>query len=178
MTEQIEAKPRKRSISMRVKQAIEHLAAGKSQTEAAALSGMSRKGLWLALQRDHVKAHLTEVARDTLAQAQPRAAVRIGELMSSENEMVGFQASRLVLGIAGISPPERPGVVINNNVAPGYVINLGNAERLSRRERRNRSRSITSRPPAPRARYRESATRRAGARRRPLRRLRRSGRPR
>lgn len=46
-------------------------------------------------------------------------------LIDAQSEHVSLDASKHVLGIAGISPPERAGVVINNNVAPGYVINLG-----------------------------------------------------
>src|SRR4051812_31523997 len=115
-------------LGVKLRKALRLLADGKRLGEAAALSGMSGRGLTLALRRSEVAAQLTADARAALIGQLPRATDTISRVMGSDNAMAALSAAKFTLGTAaGISEPVRGmqvGVSVNVDVRAGYVLDL------------------------------------------------------
>jgi hypothetical protein len=118
-----ERKPR---ISRRVSTAIDLLASGKARTqkEAAELCGMNESYLGRALKKPHVTGVLRERIERNLQRGALRASGRVVELVDSASSPVSFDASKLLLGIAGYRVAETPTSIVNVGVSVGYVIDL------------------------------------------------------
>src|SRR5262245_10451037 len=95
-------------MGFKLRKALRLLAEGKRLGEAAALAGMSGRGLTLALRRPQVAAQLSEDARAALVGQLPKATATLERIMGGDNAQAAFNASRFVLGTAGgISEPVR-----------------------------------------------------------------------
>lgn len=126
-------KPPGPRISKKVKAAIEALASQscKTQREAAAKAGLSHEHLCRELKKPHVAAFVEQRTRALLAAGQLRASARVMELVDGKSEHVSLDASRLVLGINSIAPPAHPGLQVDVNLSPGYIIDLSGSARAS-----------------------------------------------
>lgn len=98
---------------------------GVNQREAAKIAGLSEYHLSRELKKPQIQAFIARKARETIALGVLRASSRVLELVDADSEHVSLDASKHVLAIEGIKPPEN-GTNINiiNNVQPGYVIRL------------------------------------------------------
>jgi hypothetical protein len=68
---------------------------------------------------------MAQRARQTIALAAGRASERIVELLDAESEHVSLDASKHVLAISSIRPPETgANININNSISVGYVIDI------------------------------------------------------
>jgi hypothetical protein len=116
---------RQKRIPKAIRIACEALTSGDSKTVTAAAekAGISREYLSRRLSEPHVAEYLRQKAMRVVAIAAGRASGRMTELIDAESEHVSFDASRHVLGVAGIKPAESPQVAISIAVA-GYVIDL------------------------------------------------------
>lgn len=113
-------------ISKRIKDAIRLLLHGecKQVTTAAERVGMTRSHLSNMLSAPHVQVFIAQERARTIANASLRAAARLGELVDASSEHVSLDASKHVLSIQGVAPPERGAGPVNVNVAVGFVIDL------------------------------------------------------
>lgn len=117
-------KPRK--ISKKVVAAIELLLSGevKTQRVAAKHVGLNECHLSTALKQPHVQAHIVQRARLQLTAGTLRASSRMMELINANSEHVSFDASKHVLALAGIKPPEQAQIAVSIDLKAGYVIDL------------------------------------------------------
>ena len=77
------------------------------------------------LAKPRIQAFIASESRRTIARGQMRASARLIELVDASSEHVSLDASKHVLAIEGIRPPESGvNVNINNNISVGYVIDL------------------------------------------------------
>jgi hypothetical protein len=114
-------------ISPAMRRAIDALVTGqcKTQKDAAALAGLAPEHLCRMLQKPQVQVFYAQRTRETIGRAQMRAAARLVELVDDDSGHVSLDASKHVLGIAGIKPPEDGrGVNVQVGVSVGYVIKL------------------------------------------------------
>jgi hypothetical protein len=63
-------------------------------------------------------------ARETIAAGTMRASARLVELLDAASEHVSLDASKHMLGIAGIKPQQDAQVSVNIDIKAGYVIDL------------------------------------------------------
>src|SRR5882724_4376390 len=87
-------------IGVKLRKALRLLGEGKRLGEAAALSGMSGRGLTLALRRPQVAEQLTADARAALVGQLPRATATIEKVMAGDNMVAALNSARFVLGTA------------------------------------------------------------------------------
>jgi hypothetical protein len=81
------------------------------------------------LGRPHVQVFIEREARRTIAVGTLRASHRVLELVDASSEHVSLDASKHVLGIANIRPPDSShGVNVNVGVSVGYVVKLRHVE--------------------------------------------------
>jgi hypothetical protein len=122
----IPAKPRKERLpSRRMQQALIHLATkGVNQREAAKLSGISEFHLSRELKKPAIQAFIARKSRENIQLGVLRASARINELVDANSEHVSLDASKHVLAIEGIRPPDQAQANVNVNVSVGYVIDL------------------------------------------------------
>jgi hypothetical protein len=115
-------------IGVKLRKALRLLGEGKRLGEAAVLSGMSGRGLTLALRRPQVAEQLTADAPAALVGQLPRETATIERVMTGDNMVAALNSARFVLGAAaGIAEPVRGmqvGVAVNVNVQAGYVLDL------------------------------------------------------
>jgi hypothetical protein len=114
-------------IPKRISQAIDLLATGevKYQKDAAERVGLTAEHLSRMLAKPHVRGVMHARATENLARATLRASARVAELMDASSEHVSLDASKHVLAIGGIRPPDTShGVHVNVGVSVGYVIDL------------------------------------------------------
>lgn len=113
-------------ISAPVMRAIVLLTDGttKTLTETAKQVGMTREGLSKALQRPSVQEALRKRIVSVLGAGAAAASARLIELLSSDNGMVGFQSSKLLLALSGFQPAQRGGVSVNIHGGTGFVVDL------------------------------------------------------
>lgn len=77
------------------------------------------------LARPSIQAFIAEKTRRNISTAGlARAGRRVIELLDASSEHVSLDASKHVLAVAGIAPPETRQPLVNINVTPGYVIDL------------------------------------------------------
>lgn len=91
---------------------------------AAQQANLSREHLSRSLRMPHIQAFIARESRKTIAEHTIRASARIGELIDAESEHVSLDASKHVLAIDGIKPPNDGQVSVNVGVSVGYVIDL------------------------------------------------------
>src|SRR5262249_29184470 len=103
---QSEQKPAKEPrISKRLQQAVTLIGSkGITQREAANRVGMSEWHLSRELKKPHVRVFMERAARQSIALGVLRASNRVMELVDAGSEHVSLDASKHVLGIAGIKP--------------------------------------------------------------------------
>jgi hypothetical protein len=120
------AQPTARRVSKRLAEAVNLLLDGgcKTQKEAAARVGLNSSYLCEALKKPHVKVFIDRRIRETISAGTMRASARIIELLESGSDHVSLDASKHLLGIAGIKPAAEPQVALNIHVKAGYVIDL------------------------------------------------------
>ncbi len=86
---------------------------------------MNETTLCKALRRPSVRVFLEQRARETIATiGTARAAARIVSLVDASSEHVSLDASKHVLGIAGIKPAAEAQVSVNVDIKAGYIIDL------------------------------------------------------
>ena len=86
---------------------------------------MAPETLSRALSKSSAQVFMAQRARQTIALAAGRASERLVELVDAGSEHVSLDASKHVLGIANIRPPETGShVSVGVNVSVGYVIDL------------------------------------------------------
>lgn len=107
-------------------QAIDLLANGdvKTQKEAAERVNLTPEHLCRMLGKSHVRGVMLQRANENLARGQLRASARIVELLDASSEHVSLDASKHVLAIGGIRPPDTGQVSVNVGVSVGYVVKL------------------------------------------------------
>jgi hypothetical protein len=76
------------------------------------------------LARDYVRVFCERRARQTIAAGLMRASSRLNELVDAGSEHVSLDATKHLLGIAGIKPSEDARVNVNIELKAGYVIDL------------------------------------------------------
>jgi hypothetical protein len=107
-------KPAKRErISPRFKRAID-----------ARIAQISREHFSRHLSKPHIQAFYERRTREIIRGAQMRAAAKVSQLIEAQSEHVASDTAFKVLAINGIKPADSQAVV-NVNVSPGYVIDLG-----------------------------------------------------
>lgn len=117
-------------VPPKIKRACELMASGECKTVTAAAErvGVSREWLSKMLQRSHIQAFVARKAAENIQRGVFRASARFVELIDAESEHVAAKVSERFLEQGGILRPQTGGtsvnVNINNNVTPGYVINL------------------------------------------------------
>lgn len=117
---------RNQRIPKRVRHAVDLLLSGKVATQKAAAeqAGISPEHLSRSLRKDQVQQYMASATRRTIIQAQAAAAGTLTNLLEAGSEHVRLEASKLLLSLNGIRPPDREGVQVNVNVTPGYIIDL------------------------------------------------------
>jgi len=117
--------PSRKRISKRMTKALTLLATkGMTQREAAKQAGMSENWLSTALRKPEIQAFIARKSRETVQLGVFRASHRIVELLDASSEHVSLDASKHVLAIEGIRPPDQGQVSVNVGVSVGYVIDL------------------------------------------------------
>ena len=116
---------KEKRISKRMQQALSHLATkGVNQREAAKLAGISEYHLSRDLKKPQIQAFIARKSRETIALGVLRASNRVIELVDAASEHVSLDASKHVLAIEGIRPPDQGQVNVNVGVSVGYVVKL------------------------------------------------------
>lgn len=118
---------RERTLSRRVRRAIDLIATRKAATQKAAADavGLHPDSLCRALRTTAAQVFLEQRARQTIAVASARASERMVELVDASSEHVSLDAAKHVLAIGNIRPPESGShVSVNVGVSVGYVIDL------------------------------------------------------
>jgi hypothetical protein len=112
-------------ISKRMRKVLTLLATrGMTQREAAKRGGMSETYLSTALRKPEIGAFIARESRRNIQISAWRASNRIAELVDASSEHVSLDASKHVLAIEGIRPPDQGQVSVNVGVSVGYVIDL------------------------------------------------------
>lgn len=129
MTEEIEHKRTRGNyaVAPRLSKALMLLASGESKTQqdACKAAGMTTRAFRLAVKKPSVQAFMTNMIKEQLGISAMRAATRMGELLSSPNEMASFRAAAFTLATgANVAPPTGPAAVVNVNLPVGYVVDL------------------------------------------------------
>jgi pantoate kinase len=116
-------------ISKRMQQVIALLASkGITQREAAKQVGMSEFHLSRELKKPQIRVFMERAARQAIAMGVLRASSRVMELVDAGSEHVSLDASKHVLGIAGIKPSQDAQVSVNIDIKAGYVIDLSEGQ--------------------------------------------------
>lgn len=123
----IEHKPSKLPrVPKAIRHAIRLLTTGECTTVKAAAerAGISREWLSRNLTKDHVRVFAARETRETIAAGMMRASARLVELVDGESEHVSLDATKHMLGIAGIKPASEANVSVSIELKAGYVIDL------------------------------------------------------
>jgi hypothetical protein len=127
ITEHPQAKTvRERPISKRLRQAIRLVLSGECATQKAAAMRVGITPEWFskALRKDKIRAFCENETRRTIEAGQMPAAARLLKLLDARSEHVQFDASRHLLALNSITPPERGAPLVNIAITPGYVVDL------------------------------------------------------
>lgn len=123
---------RPRSISKKVRRAIDLLATGEVTTTKAAAErvGLTANRLYRAFAEPHIRIALDQRTRGEIAHASPAAAARLVELIHAKSEHVSADVSARILAIGDVRPPDASrGPLVNVSITPGYVIDLSGDDR-------------------------------------------------
>ena len=121
-------------ISAAVRKAIHLLITGECKTQKAAAERVGISPVWLCIQlkKPAVQVFVSNATRENLAAGTMRAGARILELLDASSEHVSLDASKHVLAIGNIRPPDTSGPLVNIAITPGYVVKLRHAEEDAR----------------------------------------------
>lgn len=120
--QKLDVEPR---ISKRMRKVLTDLATkGITQREAANRAGMNESHLSRELRKPQIQAFIARKCRETIQVGTLRASNRILELVDASSEHVSLDASKHILAIEGIRPPDQGQVNVNVGVSVGYVIDL------------------------------------------------------
>lgn len=117
-------------VPRKVRHAIRLILSGEVTTVKAAAerAGLSREHLSKSLGMPHIEAFIASESRKTIAHGKMRASARLLELIDASSEHVSLDASKHVLAIEGIRPPDQGQVNVNVGVSVGYVIDLSGGQ--------------------------------------------------
>lgn len=118
---------RQRLPSKAIRQAIDLLETGECKTQKAAAGriGISEHHLSRSLKQVHVEVFIARKRAENLSRGALRASYRYAELIDAESEHVASKVCERVLENAGdLKTGTGINISINNNVAPGYVIDM------------------------------------------------------
>jgi len=119
--------PAKRErINPKIAKAVNLILTGECTTQKAAAEriGVSATYLCTQLKKPAIEAFIARESRKNIARGQMRASARLLELVDASSEHVSLDASKHVLAIEGIRPPDQGQVSVNVGVSVGYVIDL------------------------------------------------------
>ena len=120
----------RKRISKRMQQALGYLATkGVNQREAAKLAGISEFHLSRELKKPQIQVFIERKSREIIATGMMRAANRAVELIDAGSEHVSLDASKHVLGIAGIKPAHDAQVSVNVDIKAGFVIDISEPDK-------------------------------------------------
>jgi hypothetical protein len=116
-------------IPPKIQKAVRFLLTGECKTQKAAAerAGLSPTYLCEQLAKAKIQAFIARESRKTIAHGQMRASARLLELLDAQSEHVSLDASKHVLAIEGIRPPDQGAISVNVGVSVGYVIDLSGA---------------------------------------------------
>ena len=117
-------------IPPKIAKAVHLLLTGECKTQKAAAErvGLNASYLCEALTKPKIQAFIARETRRNIQNGAIRASARLLELVDASSEHVSLDASKHVLAIEGIRPPDQGQVNVNVGVSVGYVIDLsGNA---------------------------------------------------
>ena len=119
-------KDKKPRISKRIRSVAELLITGECKTIKAASEriGLAYDYVRQELKKPSVRVFCEQRARETIAAGTMRASARLIELLDAGSEHVSLDATKHMLGIAGIKPATDPQVSVNIDIKAGYVIDL------------------------------------------------------
>jgi hypothetical protein len=126
------AKPlRDKRVPKRIVEAVRLLISGQAQTQRAAAEsvGITAGHLCEMLKKPHVRVFMEREARESIARGVMRASARLNQLVDASSEHVSLDATKHVLGIAGIKPAQDAQVSVNIELKAGWVIDLTDADR-------------------------------------------------
>lgn len=125
---------KERPISKRLRKVIDLLVSGECKTQKAACTriGMHPDHVCRELKKPQVQAFIARRTRETISAGTMRASARLIELVDANSEHVSLDASKHVLAIEGIRPPNDSSVNVNVGVSVGYVIDLSGAQPTAR----------------------------------------------
>src|SRR4051794_13130761 len=108
-------------VSPRIAEVVRLLVTGACTTQKAAAerTGLHPNHVSRALKEPHVRAFMEAQAREAVTTGTMRASARLVELLDSSSEHVSFEATKHVLGIAGIRPAAQAQVSVNIDVRAG-----------------------------------------------------------
>lgn len=115
-------------IPKKIALAVKLLITGECKTQKAAAerAGLHPVYLCEALGKPKIQAFIAQQTRRNIQQGTMRASARLVELLDAQSEHVSLDASKHVLAIEGIKPPDDSRhVSVNVGVSVGWVINLG-----------------------------------------------------
>lgn len=118
-------------IPPKIAKAVRFLVTGECKTQKAAAerAGLSATYLSEVLAKPKIQAFVARETRKTITMGTMRAGARLIELVDASSEHVSLDASKHILAIDGIRPPsDGINTSVNINIAPGYVINLGDPQ--------------------------------------------------
>lgn len=120
---------KERPISKRLRKVIGLLLSGECKTQKAACErvGMNADHISRELAKPRIQAFIASESRKTIARGQMRASARLLELVDASSEHVSLDASKHVLAIEGIRPPDQGQVSVNVGVSVGYVVDWSGA---------------------------------------------------
>src|SRR6476660_711162 len=104
---------RKPRMSLGIKRALDLMAKGSLQVDAAARVQISPEHLSRMLGRADVRELLDQRTRDMLLKGKLRAAARSLELLKASSEHVAADMTKWHLGVHGIKPSETPTTIVN-----------------------------------------------------------------
>lgn len=115
---------KERPISKRLRKVIDLLVSGECKTQKAACVrvNMHPDHVCRELKKPQVQAFIARRTRETISAGTMRASARLVELLDAASEHVSLDASKHVLAIEGIRPPDQGQVSVNVGVSVGYVV--------------------------------------------------------
>lgn len=130
---------RRDRIPPKIAKAVLLLVSGECKTQKAAAErvGMNASHLCEMLARPKIQAFIARETRKTISQGTMRASARLLELVDASSEHVSLDASKHVLAIEGIKPPENNQVSVNVGVSVGYVIDLSGQHQIAHQGQRD-----------------------------------------
>ena len=114
-------------VPAKLKEFFKLLLTGECTTIKAACSrvGYSNEYISRRMRQPHILNYIDQQVKSRLAEGKLVASARLVDLIHAKSEHVSFDASVHTLAVNGIAAPQaNVSVLINNNISPGYVIDL------------------------------------------------------